>query len=114
MVLLGGLIGRNWVVRRVEIEMKPLKQQLRKFFIMDSQNCNRDPVQILEEAIEGGVTAFQLREKGDGSLSGDEKLELGKQLRATFLNHRIPFFIIENIDLVELLDVDVIHVGQGD
>ena len=114
MVLLGGLIGRNWVVRRVEIEMKPLKQQLRKFFIMGSQNCNRDPVQILEEAIEGGVTAFQFREKGEGSLSGEDKLELGKQLRSICRNHRIPFFINDDIDLVELLDVDGIHVGQGD
>src|SRR5699024_12272406 len=77
-------------------------------------NCNRDTVQILEEAIEGGVTAFQFREKGEGSLSGEDKLELGKQLRSICRNHRIPFFINDDMDLVELLDVDGIHVGQGD
>lgn len=94
--------------------MKLLKQQLRKYFIMGSQNCDRNPVQILEEAIEAGITAFQYREKGEGSLSGKNKLELGKQLRYICRNHRIPFFINDDIDLVDVLDVDGIHVGQGD
>src|SRR5699024_12659881 len=105
MVLLGGLIGRNCADRRSEIEMKPLKQRLRKYFIMGSQNCNRDSVQMLEEAIEGGVTALQFREKGEGSLSSEVKLELGKKLRYIGRNHRIPFFINDDIDLAESLDV---------
>ena len=40
-----------------------VKQLLRKYFIMGSQNCKRDPVDILDEAIQGGITAFQFREK---------------------------------------------------
>src|SRR5699024_2662135 len=107
-------IGRNSAERRSEIEVKPLKQQLRKYFIRGSQNCNRDPVRILLEAIEGGVKAFQFREKGEGTISGEDKLELGKELRVIYINQRMTFFINDDIDLVELLDVDGIHVGQGD
>lgn len=94
--------------------MKSLKDQLRKYFIMGSQNCTRDPVEVLEEAIHGGITAFQFREKGEGSLTGNAKLELGKQLRAICLQHHIPFFINDDIDLVDSLQVDGIHVGQDD
>lgn len=94
--------------------MKPLKDQLRKYFIMGSQNCSRNPVDILEEAIQGGITAFQFREKGAGSLTGIAKIELGKQLRHICLKHRIPFIINDDIDLVDQLNVDGIHVGQDD
>lgn len=94
--------------------MNNLKQQLRKYFIMGSQNCRRDPVKILEEAIQGGITSFQFREKGTGSLTGISKIKLGEQLRSICRNYNVPFFINDDIDLVDLLDVDGIHVGQGD
>lgn len=91
-----------------------VKQLLRKYFIMGSQNCKRDPVDILDEAIQGGITAFQFREKGTGALTGEAKLTLGKQLRAMCQDHNVPFFINDDIDLVDVLNVDGIHVGQGD
>lgn len=94
--------------------MMHVKQQLRKYFIMGSQNCKRDPVDLLDEAIKGGITAFQFREKGRGALTGEAKLTLGKQLRAMCQNHNVPFFINDDIDLIDVLNVDGIHVGQGD
>src|SRR5699024_1983739 len=94
--------------------MNSLRDQLRKYFIMGSQNCSRNPVDILEQSIQGGITAFQFREKGAGSLTGMAKLELGKQLRNICLEYRIPFFINDDIDLADTLDVDGIHVGQDD
>lgn len=89
---------------------------LRKYFIMGSQNCDpsHSPVRILESAIVGGITAFQFREKGKGSLTGNSKLELGKQLRETCRQHNIPFIINDDVDLAMSLDVDGIHVGQED
>ncbi|WP_205136832.1 thiamine phosphate synthase [Virgibacillus halotolerans] len=81
---------------------------------MGSQNCETDPVEILEDAIVGGITAFQFREKGVNSLTGKAKLTLGKRLREVCRDHRIPFFINDDIDLVEPLHVDGIHVGQDD
>lgn len=91
-----------------------LKKFLRKYFIMGSQNCERDPEVILQKAISAGITIFQFREKGIGSLSGEEKISLGKRLREICRENRIPFIINDDVELVEILDVDGIHVGQGD
>lgn len=91
-----------------------LRKKLRKYFIMGSQNCKRDPVKILQEAASAGITAFQYREKGAGSLEGDEKLELGLRLREVCSRHDILFFVNDDVELVEPLAADGIHVGQGD
>lgn len=87
---------------------------LRKYFIMGSQNCSRNPEDILLEAIDAGITAFQYREKGPNSLEFNEKIELGKKLRQICLDHDIPFIINDNSELIDLLNVDGIHVGQND
>src|SRR4051812_27257966 len=92
----------------------PIKQSLRKYFIMGSQNCKRNPVEILAEATEAGITAFQFREKGDGCLAGEARLELGKQLRAICKRSDIPFIVNDDVELANILDADGIHVGQDD
>lgn len=81
---------------------------------MGSQNCLRDPIVILQEALEAGITAFQYREKGTGSLTGMEKVTLGKQLRTMCREYKVPFIVNDDIGLVEALDADGIHVGQDD
>src|SRR5690625_5301430 len=91
-----------------------MKKLLRKYFIMGSQNCNRNPVVILQEAIKAGITAFQFREKGKDALKGKEKIELGLKLRKLCSELNIPFFINDEIDLVDKLSADEIHVGQDD
>lgn len=94
--------------------MTNLGKQLRKYFIMGSQNCDCDPIQILQEAIAGGITSFQYREKGNDSLTGEDKLKLGKQLREVCREANILFFINDDVHLAKELDVDGIHVGQDD
>src|SRR5699024_5039677 len=91
-----------------------VRQMLRKYFIMGSQNCRRDPRDILQEAIDAGMTAFQFREKGTNSLKGDAKVALVKELRALCREHNIPFIINDDVKLVEILEADGIHVGQND
>lgn len=81
---------------------------------MGSQNCTRNPVEILEAAVEAGITAFQFREKGEGSLVGEAKIELGKQLRAVCQEAGIPFIVNDDVGLVDILNADGIHVGQDD
>lgn len=87
---------------------------LRKYFIMGSQNCSGDPINILRKALEAGITAFQFREKGHHALSGKEKLELGKKLRNLCTEYNVPFFINDDVHLAKALDVDGIHIGQDD
>ncbi len=94
--------------------MKFQKNMLRKYFIMGSQNCHRDPREILQEAAAAGITAFQFREKGKHSLKGAAKVELAKDLKAICHDFQIPFIINDDVDLAKQLDADGIHVGQDD
>lgn len=92
------------------------KNVLRKYFIMGSQDCpkNRTPEATLREAIQGGITIYQFREKGRGSLQGEEKIALGKALRAICKEANIPFIINNDVELMDVLQADGIHVGQSD
>lgn len=94
--------------------MTALSQRLRKYFIMGSQNCEYDPSETLKKAIQGGVSAFQYREKGMGSLKGEDKRELGEKLRSICQANGVLFFVNDDIDLAAQLEADGIHVGQDD
>lgn len=91
-----------------------VRKALRKYFIMGSGDCSRDPRDVLKEAGEAGITAYQFREKGDGALTGREKLELGKDLRDICREYSIPFIVNDDVELVQTLEADGIHVGQDD
>ncbi|SFG43607.1 thiamine-phosphate diphosphorylase [Halobacillus alkaliphilus] len=91
-----------------------LSEQLRKYLVMGSQDTDRDPAEVLDEAIQAGITAFQYREKGRGSLEGEAKLELGRKLRGLCRDKGILFIVNDDLDMVEPLEADGVHVGQED
>jgi len=94
--------------------MKRLQEQLKVYFIMGSTNCRKDPVEVLADAIAGGITLFQFREKGEGALSGDGKYQLAKQLQRLCQKNGVPFIVNDDIDLALALDADGVHIGQED
>ncbi|MDQ0351927.1 thiamine-phosphate pyrophosphorylase [Alkalibacillus filiformis] len=96
------------------IKQNNLKQQLSLYLVMGSQNCKYDPVETLEKAIQGGVTFFQFREKGEGSKTGEEKIELGLQLKEVCYRHGVPFIVNDDLGLAIELDADGLHIGQED
>src|SRR5699024_5693144 len=73
-----------------------------------------DPITVLEMALSAGITAFQYREKGKGSLTATSKQALGQKLREHCLRYRIPFIVNDDNELAESLKADGIHVGQDD
>lgn len=84
------------------------------YLVMGSQDCRgRDPVQVLEQAIDGGITLFQFREK-NSSLTLRETVSLGERLRNLCRKHRIPFIVDDRADLALVLDADGLHIGQED
>ncbi|MBP3966062.1 thiamine phosphate synthase [Paenibacillus lignilyticus] len=93
-----------------------IREALRLYFIMGSNNClpGVDPVQVLSEAIRGGVSLFQFREKGSGALVGDARVELAWRLRELCREHRIPFIVNDDVELALEVDADGVHVGQED
>ena len=91
-----------------------LRNALKVYFIMGSQNCIKKPYDVLLESIAGGITCFQFREKGQGSLKGKEKYALAKELQVLCQNAQIPFIVNDDIDLALALNADGVHIGQED
>ncbi|KPB04952.1 thiamine phosphate synthase [Bacillus sp. CHD6a] len=88
---------------------------LRIYFVMGSVDCNgRDPRDVLKEAISGGITSFQFREKGNGAKVGMEKRKLASELMEICKRHNIAFIVNDNIDLALEIRADGVHIGQED
>ncbi|MDP4099305.1 thiamine phosphate synthase [Paenibacillus sp. P96] len=96
-------------------EPDTVRRQLAVYFIMGSINCpDRSPVAVLREAIAGGVTLFQFREKGAGALTGQAAYELARELQAVCREGGVPFIVNDDVDMAAALGADGIHVGQED
>ena len=66
---------------------------------------------VVEEAVRGGATLVQLREK-----SGDTGLlyERARQLKEVTDTLHVPLIIDDRIDIMMAVDADGVHVGQSD
>lgn len=91
-----------------------MRELLQVYFIMGSNNCPKNPNEVLQEAIDGGITIFQFREKGKGALIGKDKVELAKSLQAICKKSNIPFIVNDDVELAIQIDADGIHIGQDD
>lgn len=81
---------------------------------MGTMNCTKDPLKILEEALEAGITCFQLREKGEGALTGIVYEEFARACQKMCLAYQVPFIINDDVELALKLNADGIHIGQED
>ncbi|XRJ17737.1 thiamine phosphate synthase [Bacillus velezensis] len=97
---------------RISREM--MKDMLSVYFIMGSNNTSADPVSVVKKAIEGGATLFQFREKGSGSLTGDERVLFAKRVQDVCRQAGIPFIINDDVELALRLEADGVHIGQDD
>lgn len=87
---------------------------LNRYFVMGTINCKRDPLLILEEALQAGITVFQLREKGKNALKGDAYVQFALQCQKLCQRYKVPFIINDDIELALTINADGIHVGQED
>ena len=91
------------------------KQTVNLYFIMGTVNlAGRDPLHVLEEALKGGVTSFQLREKGPGALTGEELKAFALACQQLCEQYSVPFIVNDDIDLAIEIAADGIHIGQED
>ncbi len=67
--------------------------------------------EAVEEAILGGVTFIQLREK---NLSYGEFLKIAGEVKAVTDKYNVPFVINDNVDIAAAIDADGAHIGQSD
>jgi thiamine-phosphate pyrophosphorylase len=65
----------------------------------------------VEEAIKGGVTLVQLREK---STTSKEFYNIGKEIKELTERYNIPLIINDRLDLALAIDADGLHIGNED
>lgn len=68
-------------------------------------------IQQVKEALEGGITFLQLREK---HLSEKEFLREAVEIKRLTDQYQIPFVINDNIEIAQKAGADGVHVGQDD
>ncbi|MFA7550882.1 MAG: thiamine phosphate synthase [Sedimentibacter sp.] len=67
--------------------------------------------EAVEEAIQGGATFIQLREK---NLSYEEFLKTAIDVKSVTDKYNIPFIINDNVDIAVKVGADGVHIGQSD
>ena len=91
------------------------KELLKLYFICGTTTClGKDLYTVVEDALKGGITLFQFREKGKGALEGKEKLELAVKMQDLCKKYNVPFIVNDDIELALEIDADGVHVGQDD
>ena len=87
-------------------------EELKFYLVTDSDILKgRDFYNSIEEALKGGVTMLQLREKES---DGKEFLEKAVKLREITKKYNVKFIINDRVDIAMLCDADGVHVGQSD
>ena len=65
----------------------------------------------VKEALDGGITFLQLREK---NLGEEELFREAKDMKALAAAYHVPFVINDNVELALAVGADGVHVGQED
>lgn len=74
-------------------------------------SLGRDLEWIVTEAVRGGVTMVQLREK---DCSTREFVALGQRLKTILSKFQVPLIINDRIDVALAIQADGVHLGQTD
>lgn len=82
------------------------------YFITDSTKYNEEEfLYRVEEALKGGVTLLQLREK---EKSTREYIELAQKVHAITKRYNVPLIIDDRVDVALAVDAEGVHVGASD
>ena len=82
------------------------------YFITDSTNYTEEEFLCrIEQALQGGVTLLQLREK---ERSTREYIELVEKVHAITKRYKVPLIIDDRIDVALAVDAEGVHVGASD
>ena len=92
--------------------MDQIKNQIKLYLVTDQAAClGRDFFWVVEEAVKGGVTMVQLREK---SLPTRAFIDRAKRLKDLLKLYNVPLIINDRVDIALAVDADGVHVGQSD
>jgi len=82
------------------------------YLVTDRQLAGERPIEeIVRQAISGGVTTVQLREKGTPS---EEFFKIATSLRALTRKEGVTFIVNDRLDIALAAGADGVHVGRED
>ena len=82
------------------------------YLVTDRRNkTDEEFLNIIEEAIKGGTTVVQLREK---TASTKEFYELALKVKEITSRYDVPLLINDRIDIALAVDSEGVHIGQDD
>ncbi|TKC19161.1 thiamine phosphate synthase [Robertmurraya kyonggiensis] len=88
-----------------------MKETLKLYLVTEESVPLEQLLTIVEEAIRGGVTCVQLREKKN---SGKLFFEKAVKLKELTSRYEVPLYINDRVDIALAANADGIHVGQED
>lgn len=81
------------------------------YLVTDNSDDEEKFLKTIEEAINGGVTVVQIREKTADTL---EFYNLALKVKEITTKYNVPLIINDRIDVALAVDADGVHVGQSD
>jgi len=87
-------------------------EQLRLYLVTDRPlSLGRDIAWVVEEAVKGGATMVQLREK---DIDTREFIALAQRIKPILKDVGVPLIINDRVDVALAVDADGVHIGQSD
>ena len=82
------------------------------YFITDSTNYSEEEfLYRVEQALMGGITLLQLREKDKTTR---EYMDLAEKVHTLSKKYNVPLIIDDRVDVALAIDAEGVHVGQSD
>ena len=92
--------------------MKISADKLRLYAVTDSAWLNgRSLAEVVREAIEGGATVVQYREKNKGY---DDMLREAREVCTVCREYGVPFIMNDSVEIAMAVDADGVHLGLDD
>ena len=89
-----------------------MKNMLKLYLVTDRDlSLGRSLEEVVSEAVAGGVTLVQLREKDTPT---GEFIELAFRLKEILNQYNVPLIINDRVDVALAVDAEGLHIGQSD
>lgn len=84
-----------------------------RLYLVTDRNCLQQQTleQAVEQAILGGVTLVQLREK---AIASKDFYERALRIKAICHHYNVPLLINDRVDIALAVEADGVHIGQSD
>lgn len=91
---------------------KELKDSMCLYAVSDSMWLNgRTLPEVIREALEGGATFMQIREK---ELPYEDFLKLAREVKMVTDEYHVPYVVNDEVEIAKAIDADGVHIGQSD